>query len=449
MSYRTSPAPITTMPPGIPFIIGNELAERFSFYGMRTILMIFMTQALLNHQGMKDVMSEPEASKWMHLYMGAVYLTPLIGGLLADLWLGKYRTIMCLSMLYCVGHLILALDNTRTGLFCGLSCVALGAGGIKPCVASHVGDQFGSGNAHLLPRMYNLFYFAINFGSVFSTLLTPWLMKNYGPHVAFGVPGVFMLIATILFWLGRHRFVHIQPQPRLFWQELTRPDVMRSMAGLILIYLFIAMFWSLFDQTASRWVLQATRMDLHLFGIQVLPDQIQAVNPLLVLGMIPLFSIVIYPFIGRFVTLTPLRKICFGFLVAASSFVVPAFIESWITVGEKPTIWWQVIAYVLITAAEIMISITALEFSYTQAPARLKSFVMALFYASVFTGNLFTALVNASIEKVGLSSSLNGAGYYWFFAKCMAVTAVLFVFVAMFYKGRTYLQDEESASLSA
>lgn len=449
MSYRTSPAPITTMPPGIPFIIGNELAERFSFYGMRTILMIFMTQALLNHQGMKDVMSEPEASKWMHLYMGAVYLTPLIGGLLADLWLGKYRTIMCLSMLYCVGHLILALDNTRTGLFWGLSCVALGAGGIKPCVASHVGDQFGSGNAHLLPRMYNLFYFAINFGSVFSTLLTPWLMKNYGPHVAFGVPGVFMLIATILFWLGRHRFAHIQPQPRLFWQELTRPDVMRSMAGLILIYLFIAMFWSLFDQTASRWVLQATRMDLHLFGIQVLPDQIQAVNPLLVLGMIPLFSIVIYPFIGRFVTLTPLRKICFGFLVAASSFVVPAFIESWITVGEKPTIWWQVIAYVLITAAEIMISITALEFSYTQAPARLKSFVMALFYASVFTGNLFTALVNASIEKVGLSSSLNGAGYYWFFAKCMAVTAVLFVFVAMFYKGRTYLQDEESVSQGA
>lgn len=443
MSYRTSPASLTTMPPGIPYIIGNELAERFSFYGMRTILMIFMTQALVNHEGMKDVMSEPEAAKWMHIYMGAVYLTPLIGGLLADLLLGKYRTIISLSLLYCVGHLILALDNTRSGLFWGLSCVALGAGGIKPCVASHVGDQFGSGNAHLLPRIYNWFYFSINFGSVFSTLLTPWLMKHYGPHVAFGVPGIFMAIATVVFWMGRNSFAHIPPQPKVFWQELTRPDVLRSIAGLLMIYLFIAMFWSLFDQTASRWVTQATRMDLHLFGIAVLPDQIQAVNPLLVLTMIPLFSLVIYPFLGRFITLTPLRKICIGFAVASTSFVVPAFIETWLTAGAKPTIWWQVLAYVLITAAEIMISITALEFSYTQAPARLKSFIMALFYASVFTGNLFTAAVNASIEKTGLSSSLNGAAYYWFFAKCMAVTAVLFIFVAMFYKGRTYLQDDK------
>lgn len=430
------------MPSGVPYIIGNEFAERFSFYGMRTILMIFMTQALVNHEGMQDVMSEPEAAKWMHVYMGAVYLTPLVGGLIADLWLGKYRTIISLSLLYCLGHLILALDHTRTGLFWGLACVALGAGGIKPCVASHVGDQFGAGNAHLLPRIYYWFYFSINLGSVISTLLTPWLMKHHGAHVAFGVPGLFMLLATIVFWLGRHRFVHVPPQPRVFWRELTRREVLRSIAGLVLIYLFIAMFWSLFDQTASRWVAQATRMDLTMFGKAVLPDQIQAANPLLVMLMIPLFSLVIYPFLGRFFTLTPLRKISLGFMVAATSFVIPALVETWIAAGEKPTIWWQVLAYVLITGAEIMISITALEFSYTQAPARLKSFIMALFYASVFTGNLFTALVNASIEKAGMASSLNGAEYYWFFTKCMAVTAVLFVFVAGFYKGRTYLQDE-------
>ncbi len=400
----------------------------------------------MTHTGALDVMSEAKASEWMHYYMGAVYLTPLVGGLLADLWLGKYRTIMCLSLVYCLGHLVLALDHTRVGLFCGLALVALGAGGIKPCVASHVGDQFGKSNSHLLPRIYYWFYFSINFGSVFSTLLTPWLMKSYGPHVAFGVPGALMLIATLLFWMGRNKFAHIPPQPEEFKREISRPDVLRSITGLVLIYLFIAMFWALFDQTASRWVAQATRMDLHLFGMEVLPDQIQAVNPFLVLIMIPFFSLVVYPLVNRVYTLTPLRKICFGFMLAAVSFVIPALVETWIAAGERPTIWWQVLAYVLITGAEIMISITSIEFSYTQAPARLKSFIMAIYYASVFCGNLFTALVNRSIEAAGLASSLNGAAYYWFFVQCMAVTAVLFIFVAMFYKGRTYLQEETAAA---
>ncbi|MCW0220525.1 MAG: POT family MFS transporter [Prosthecobacter sp.] len=443
MAYRTAPVATASMPPGIPFIIGNELAERFSYYGMRAILMIFMTTTLVTHEGAKDLMSEAEASKWIHAYMAAVYLTPLAGGLIADLWLGKYRTIISLSMVYCLGHLVLAVDSTRLGLLCGLSLVAIGAGGIKPCVASHVGDQFGKSNAHLLPRIYNWFYFSINFGSMFATLLTPWLMKHYGPHVAFGVPGLLMFVATILFWLGRHQFAHIPPQPKEFMQELERPEVLRSLGGLVMIYLFITMFWSLFDQTASRWVSQATHMDLHVFGLEILPDQMQSANPLLVMLLIPLFTFGLYPLVDRFFTLTPLRKICLGFALAALSFVIPALVETWIEAGETPTIWWQILAYLLITGAEVMVSITALEFSYTQAPARLKSVIMALFYASVFLGNVFTSAVNFSIETTGLSSSLNGPAYYWFFVQCMAVTTILFVFVARYYKGQTYLQEEE------
>lgn len=443
MAYRTAPVATASMPPGIPYIIGNELAERFSYYGMRAILMIFMTTTLVTHEGAKDLMSEAEASKWIHAYMAAVYLTPLAGGLIADLWLGKYRTIISLSVVYCLGHLVLAVDSTRLGLLCGLSLVAIGAGGIKPCVASHVGDQFGKSNAHLLPRIYNWFYFSINFGSMFATLLTPWLMKHYGPHVAFGVPGVLMFVATILFWLGRHQFAHIPPQPKEFMRELERPEVLRSLGGLVMIYLFITMFWSLFDQTASRWVSQATHMDLHVFGLEILPDQMQSANPLLVMLLIPLFTFGLYPLVDRFFTLTPLRKICLGFALAALSFVIPALVETWIEAGETPTIWWQILAYLLITGAEVMVSITALEFSYTQAPARLKSIIMALFYASVFLGNVFTSAVNFSIETTGLSSSLNGPAYYWFFVQCMAVTTILFVFVALYYKGQTYLQEEE------
>jgi POT family proton-dependent oligopeptide transporter len=98
------------------------------------------------------------------------------------------------------------------------------------------------------------------------------------------------------------------------------------------------------------------------------------------------------------------------------------------------------------TTAEILISITCLEFSYTQAPPRLKSLIMGLYLCSVSLGNLFTAGVNWWMEKS--PGALSGAGYYWFFVKCMSVTAVLFVFVSLFYKGRTYLQDDQSSSPS-
>lgn len=444
MPYRTAPVATSKMPPGIPFIIGNEAAERFSFYGMKAILFVFMTTALLNHAGAPDLMGEAEATKWLHIYVAAVYLTPLWGGLLADLWLGKYRAIILLSLLCCLGHLVLYLDNTRQGLFWGLTLVALGAGGMKPCVASHVGDQFGTSNARLLPRIYYWFYFAINVGSFLSILLTPWLRHHHGVHVAFAVPGLFMALATFIFWLGRHQFAHIPPEPREFLDELRKPQVLRSLVGLLGIYLFIAMFWSLFDQTASRWVSQASRMDLNLLGVTVLPDQLQSVNPAFIMLLIPIFSLVIYPLLGRLMAVTPLRKIGLGFALAAASFMIPAWVETWILAGEKPSIWWQVLAYFLLTGAEVMISITALEFSYTQAPARLKSFIMGLFYASVFLGNVFTAAVNWSIETTGLASSLNGPAYYWFFVKCMAVTTVLFVFVVRFYQGRTYLQEEKA-----
>jgi POT family proton-dependent oligopeptide transporter len=442
VAYLTSPRATDRMPSGVPYIIGNEFAERFSFYGMKAILMVFMTTAMVTHEGAKDLMSDTEASKWTHAFISVVYFTPLIGALLADLWLGKYKTIIALSLIYCLGHLALAFDNTRSGLFLGLTLISIGSGGIKPCVSAHVGDQFGQRNAHLLPRIYNWFYFAINSGSLISMFLTPWLLNVYGPHVAFGVPGVLMFIATILFWMGRNDFAHIPPEPKKFLQELLQPSFLRTLVGLAVLYVFVAMFWSLFDQTASKWVIQAEKMDRHLFGFELLPAQLQIVNPIMVVLLIPVFSIWIYPFVGRFIEITPLRKIAVGFFVAIPSFVIPAWIESQIAAGDLPSVWWQILAYFFITTAEILVSVTCLEFSYTQAPPRLKSFVMALYLCSVSLGNLFTSLVNAWIEQSKGTSSLDGAGYYWFFVKCISVSAILFVFVAGFYQEKRHLQDE-------
>lgn len=440
--YRSSPEVSDRMPSAMPFLIVNEAAERFSYYGMRTILVVFMTQYLLNADGAADGMTEPEARASYHLFASAVYFFPVVGALIADVWLGKYRTILSLSLVYCLGHLALAVDQTRIGLAVGLTLIAVGSGGIKPCVSANLGDQFGSANGHLLSKAFYWFYFAINLGAGISTLLTPWLLHHVGPHLAFGVPGLLMLLATWAFWLGRRHYAHVPARGRTFFQTFLAPESLWSLWRLTPVYLFVAFFWALYDQTGSAWVLQATHMDLQWMGMEWLPSQIQFVNPFLIMLLIPLFSFGVYPCVDRVFPLTPLRKIGIGFFVTVAAFVISALIEVQIAAGLRPNVVWQLFAYLVITAAEVMVSITCLEFSYTQAPKGLKSVVMAIFLLSVSLGNAFTALVNYFIENEDGSVRLAGAEYYWFFAGVMFAASMLFIAVAKRYDGKTYLEGE-------
>lgn len=439
--YLTSPLNEASLPKGIPYIIGNEAAERFSYYGMRAILVVFMTQYLVNTEGQADYMSEDEAKGWFHLFVSAVYLTPLLGALISDGLLGKYRTIITLSLVYTLGHFALSLDDTRAGLAVGLGLIALGAGGIKPCVSAHVGDQFSKTSSHLLPRVFGWFYFSINLGAFGSTLLIPWLLDNYGSNIAFGIPGLLMLLATIIFWSGRYKFVHVPAGGKHFIKEAFSRDGIQAVIQLSVLYLFVAMFWALFDQTASSWVLQAEKMDRNIFGIELLSSQLQAANPLLVMLLIPLFTYAIYPAINRVFPLSPLRKISIGMFITVLAFAVSAIIQQEIDAGHTPHISWQIFAYLILTSAEVMISITCLEFSYTQAPAKMKSFIMAFFMMSIAVGNLFTSAVNFFIENDDGSSKLAGADYFWFFTLLMLITSFIFVFVARNYKEKIHLQS--------
>lgn len=443
--YKTAPIASTAMPPGIPNIIVNEAAERFSYYGMRAILVVYMTQHLMNSVGELDVMSEDEAKGYFHLFVSAVYMTPILGALVADGLLGKYRTIILLSLVYCLGHFALAVDDTRIGLLIGQGLIALGAGGIKPCVSAHVGDQFGQTNRHLISPVFGWFYFSINLGAFLSMLMIPWLLDRYGASVAFAVPGVFMLMATGVFWSGRYKFVHIPPAGRGFVKEVFSADGLKTVGKLTVIYLFVAMFWALFDQTGSSWVLQAQKMDRIVFGFEVLPSQIQAANPLLIMLLVPLFSYVLYPALANIMKLSALRKIAIGMFVTCIAFAIPAWVQTQIDDGATPSIGWQVLAYLVLTSAEVMVSITCLEFAYTQAPKKMKSFVMAFFLMSVALGNLFTSAVNFFILNEDGSSKLAGASYFWFFTGLMLLTAILFLWVIRNYQEVSYVQDEQPA----
>ena len=531
-TYRTAPAETTGMPGGIPFIIGNEAAERFSFYGMKTILAVFMTQYLLSASGEAAYLTDAQAREYVHLFVASAYFFPVLGAIVADAFLGKYRTIMLLSIVYCIGHGALALIDMPSSflqatldpkgwLIAGLFLIALGSGGIKPCVSAHVGDQFGKSNSHLLARVFGWFYFSINFGSFFSTLLTPWLLKHYGPGWAFGVPGILMAIATFVFWLGRHRYIHIPPKGVGFVREAFSKEGLGAMAGLLSIYAFVAVFWSLYDQSGGAWVLQAAQMDCNFLGIQWIESQVQAINPLLILCYIPLFAYVIYPVAGKFVKLTALRKIGAGFFLCVVAFGISAFAQQKIDVAQSdfaakvtpmvastsidypktieslreiernavardmenllkdaptndtawqdkmaktmsvggiaiatdgarhdanwPSIAWQLLAYLVLTMAEVLVSVTCLEFSYTQAPKKMKSFIMSLYLLSVSAGNFLTAFVNKFTQDADGNSTLVGASYYWFFTYLMLGAAVVYIFVSLFYREKEYIQTAEDA----
>jgi POT family proton-dependent oligopeptide transporter len=448
-------------PPQIRYIVGNEACERFSFYGMKSILVIFMTEQLL--------MTGPEARTAYHLFVSACYLLPLLGGWLSDRYLGKYRTIFYLSIVYCLGHLTLAVWENRTGVYWGLALIALGAGGIKPCVSAHVGDQFNDKNQHLLQRVFNLFYFFINFGSFFSTLLVPVLLVRYGASVAFGVPGVLMAIATVVFRMGKPLYVHVPPardtgaagflpvvgyaiRAKLFggrrrtngrpWldaalERYTAAEVEAARAALDVFKVLIAVsiFWALYDQNGSSWVLQAKQMDLTLFGVKLEPAQIQAANPILVMLLIPFFRYVVYPAVEAMgIRLTSLRKMAAGMVLAAFSFVVVAMAQASLDAGQTVSVAWQLLAYLILTSSEVMVSITGLEFAYTQAPRSMKSTIMSFWLLTFFAGNL----LDAYVAKINV---FQGAMFFWFFAALMLGISGVFAVAAGRYRVRQFVEE--------
>jgi POT family proton-dependent oligopeptide transporter len=471
--YLTAPVPSKKMPASMPTIMLNETAERYAFYSFDAVLALFLLHGLRDMSGNLANLTEETAMEYKHYFTSAAYFAPVIGSLISDLFWGKFKTIIIFSIVYCVGFLAIAFNQTYLGAIIGLGLIATGAGIIKPCLSSNVGDQFGQSNKHLIAKAYNIFYWAINVGAFFSLLISPWIYEKYGDkyvdeygiQVAFAVPGIFMIIATIIYFLGRKKLVHIPPKGKVFLEDaLSKEGILIILRLSFFIFIFVAVYWALFSQSSSKWVYQAEKMNLnfiswnlspdtglgallskiglHQRNWEILPAQMQAVNCVLVLTTIPFFGFVVYPLINKFFNLTPLRKIGIGFFIALPSFAIPAMVEMWIEQGRQPTIWWQVLAYWFLTAGEVLISIPTLEFAYTQAPKSMKSFIASLNLLSISLGNLLISRVNNFIKNEDGSLKLEGPAYYWFWTILLFVTGILFCIVVQFYRGKTYIQDE-------
>ncbi|XP_034462724.1 solute carrier family 15 member 1b [Hippoglossus hippoglossus] len=377
---RPKTATVCGYPISIFFIVVNEFCERFSYYGMRAVLVLYFKYFLR--------WDDDFATTIYHTFVALCYLTPILGAIVADSWLGKFKTIIYLSIVYTVGQIVMAVsaihditDTNRDGVpdnmplhvalsMVGLILIALGTGGIKPCVAAFGGDQFGDHQEKQRGTFFSIFYLSINAGSLLSTIITPILRaQECGIHsqqkcypLAFGVPAALMVVALIVFIVGsgmynktapqgnimvkvckcigfaiKNRFRHRSTQyPKrehwMDWADEKYAKLLIAQVKMVLkvlfLYIPLPMFWALFDQQGSRWTLQATTMDGD-FGVLIIqPDQMQTVNPILILILVPIVDSVLYPLIAKCnVNFTPLRRMTVGMVFAALAFVAAALVQ--------------------------------------------------------------------------------------------------------------------------
>ncbi len=479
MSEIESDMQKTGMPKSVPFIIGSEIAERFSFYGLRSIMVTYMAVAFFNPALNPSLTAEADAkaNEMSHLFVTLAYFMPLVGAIMADWFFGKYRVILFVSIIYTFGHFMLSVSGSSYTLFSiGLVVIACCAGGIKSCVSANVGDQFDKSNEHLLSKVYGWFYMSINLGGTLAPLFIPLLKKYYGPEIAFGVPGILMALATVTFWLGRKKYKRVPPAGikkenfftitvyallKLFsrkpgqkvWEAVAEKYSAKSIDGIkavyrvLAVFAFTPIFWALWDQNLSEWVLQATRLDLTLMGnLNILPEQINFINPLFLVLLIPVFTSFIFPFLEKKgIKPTPLRKIGAGLVIIGLAFVIIALLQGQIDAGGKPSVWWQILAYILLAASEILVSVTCLEYAYTHSPKSMKSTMSALYLLGISAGNLLVGLINGNIVSKGFFSQFTGAKYYWMFIGILAVSFVLFLLVAKRLPEKSYVGVEEES----
>ncbi|KAL2805021.1 solute carrier family 15 member 2 isoform b [Daubentonia madagascariensis] len=358
-------------PLSIAFIVVNEFCERFSYYGMKAVLTLYFLYFL--HW------SEDTSTSVYHAFSSLCYFTPILGAAIADSWLGKFKV---LSLV-------------------GLSLIALGTGGIKPCVAAFGGDQFEEKHAEERTRYFSVFYLSINAGSLISTFITPMLrgdVQCFGEDcyaLAFGVPGLLMVIALVVFAMGSKMYKKPPPEGNIvaqvfkcIWFALSNRFKNRSgdiptrqhwldwaaekypkqlimdvkaLTRVLFLYIPLPMFWALLDQQGSRWTLQATKMNgnLGLFVLQ--PDQMQVLNPFLVLVFIPLFDLAIYRLISKCgINFSSLRKMAVGMILACLAFAVAAAVEIKINGMAPPQPGPQEIFLQVLNLADDEVKVTVL-----------------------------------------------------------------------------------------
>ncbi|KAJ3203993.1 hypothetical protein HDU67_009820, partial [Dinochytrium kinnereticum] len=474
------------MPKAIYFIIPNEFAERYCFYGITPILKNFFIFMV----GYKPL----EASQIYHTFKMVAYFTPLIGAAVSDSFLNKYNTIVSLSFVYTLGVVLLSVfavpgvlgqppHIARWGPLLAIFLIAFGTGGIKPCVSSHGGDQFIDIQTYGLQKFYNYFYMSINAGAVITSFVSPLIKaKNcYGLlakgdcySVAFALCAGIMFFATIVFIIGK-KWYRVVPSAGKFipWELMKVASLyVYNLAsqgaagaytatskiygeGLVvelfdLVKVFVVLlpapiFWMAFDQNGSTWQDLGDQMNQDNFLNSEIVNN--AINPIFICLLAPLFANFLYPFMdkrfpGRFGLL---QRMVVGMILAGVAFVMAAVVQAKVDESctvevidevefckSKIHIGWQVLIYLVITTGEVLFSISGLNFTYVEVGKRMKSSCAAIWLLYVGIGNLLAILLLDTTMKAYPEYWTRSRFFYLVAGLCF-VSAVLQAVLARFY----------------
>jgi POT family proton-dependent oligopeptide transporter len=437
---------ITQHPIGFWFIFWGEFAERCSYYGMRAILATYMAEKLGLGKG--------NSFLYMSLFIGACYCLPVIGGYLADNFFGKYNIIVGFSIPYILGHVILGIESPIY-LFIALSLLAMGSGVIKPNISTLMGmtyDQKRAGQDLLRSQAFSIFYMSINIGAGISQLAMPPLRMQYGYFIAFLFPAALMVLAFIFFAAGKPFYAkeviqrrEATPEERsLRWQVL---------GEIGLLFTMVMFFWAIFDQSASTWIFYADAcMKNDFFGWTA--EQMQSLNAWLIVALVPVVNFLFVTLHNAGLRIRATDKMVAGFILTALTMATMAYcgyqtgppekidkVENGKVVMDESSgtpvqidslpeerrvsLWWQAIAYLFLTIAEILISVTGLELAFVAAPKTMKSFVTSLWLLAVGLASFF---INAPLSRV---YPLMAPGpYFAMLAGLLVVVTIAFLFVA-------------------
>jgi POT family proton-dependent oligopeptide transporter len=419
----SAPTDVLGHPRGLTFLFATEMWERFSYYGMRALLVLYMVRYLLLPEHGDDVIGlaqlktflesisgpltpQPLASHIYGLYTGLVYLTPLIGGIVADRVLGQHRTIIIGAALMALGHFMMAFEPL---FLIALTTLIIGNGAFKPNMSAQVGGLYAPGD-HRRDRAYSIFYVGINLGAFLAPLVCGTLGEEIGWHYGFAAAGVGMTIGLVTYLYAMpslppdalHQAIatHHEKQP------LTGAEF-RAVLAVIALFLPVTLFWATYEQqgnTIALWADDHTdrTIDLFVWHGEIPTTWFQAFNPFMIFAFTPLVIALWARQAKRGREPSTVIKMSIGCFLCALSYVIMAG-AAWVAAGDSASWLWLVAFFVVITIGELYLSPIGLSLVSKVAPARMVSMLMGVWLATSFIGNFLAGYLGsfwATMDKV-------------------------------------------------
>ncbi len=414
-------------PKGLPILFFTEMWERFSFYGMRAILVLYVTQETMGQNpGMG--WSNADALQLYGWYTAFVYLMSLPGGIVADRLLGQKKTVFIGGLLIAAGQLTLALNGT-IAFYTGLILVILGVGGLKPNISTMVGGLYKEGDPNR-DKGFTVFYIGINIGAASAPLLVGYIGEVYGWKLGFALAGIGMLLGQIVYiWGQKHlkdvgNFVPVQ---KVEGSETNAPltKIEKDRVIVLLIsFVIVVVFWMAYEQAGGLMNLfTKEKIDRVIFGWEIPTSVFQSVPAIFVI----IFGTTVATFwVNRQLKgkeSSSLFKMAIGTIITGTGFLMLSVAALEAVDGTKAMLIWLVAAYLLHVIGELSISPVVLSFITKLAPVKYASIMMGIYFAATGLGNKLAGLVGELAQDAGEFEVFTGI-----FAFCVVFGLLLLVF---------------------